>query len=166
MDDQTSMHDARPELERLAEDTFGFLVSDKGWTRGRTEKSATASTYYYKQARFVGSLGLQVTLDFRDESVDVNLVKLDAGKVPPHGYDENEGGVIRRRVDSVLREALRVQDRRADEVVALLKTRKPWDCATASSLLRAYGELVAAYFDLLVQQPLEILFPPSRKRSR
>lgn len=166
MDDTQNMYDVRPELEQLAEDTFAFLVSEKGWTRGRTEKSATASTTYYKQARFVGVLGLEVTIDFRDESVDVNLVKLDAGKVPAHGHDENESGVIRRRIELVLPDVLRVKDRRVDAVVALLKTRKPWERLTAQALLRTYGELVTAYIDRLSQQPIDILFPPSRKRSR
>lgn len=166
MGDKRSMYDARTELEQLAEDTFAFLVSDKGWTRGRTEKTAAASTYYYKQARFVGALGLQVTVDFRDGSVDVPLVKLDAGKVPPHGQYESESGVIRRPIDLLLPEVLRIQDRRLDEMLALQKSKKPWDRATAESLLRTYGELVVAYIDTLAQQPIEILFPPSRKRSR
>lgn len=166
MDDKRSMYDARPELERLAEDTFSFLVAEKGWSRGRTEKNAAASTSYFKPARFVAALGLEVTLDFRDESVDVNLVKMDAGKAPAHGQYENASGVIRRRIDLLLPDVLRIRDPRLDEVSTLLKTRKPWESATAESLLRAYGAIVAAYIDQLLQQPAEILFPRSGKRSR
>ena len=166
MNNETPMYDARPELERLAKDTFAFLVADKAWSRGRTEKNAGASTYYFKPARFVAALGLEVAIDFRDESVDVNLVKMDAGKIPAHGHDENESGVIRRRIDLLPPDVLRIQDPRLDEVSALLKTKKPWDSATAESLLRAYGAIVATYIDKLLRQPIDILFPPSGKRSR
>jgi hypothetical protein len=66
-------------LEQAAQDHFTFLVEDKGFSLGATERTAYNSTLFrYLQA----PLCLEIEMDFRDHGVDVFLLKLDGPTVP------------------------------------------------------------------------------------
>lgn len=157
--DWEAMYRTRPQLERLAEELFAFLVTDHGFARGPTESDVWATTQYYTR----GLLGLGVTLDFRDQAVDLALLRLQAdGHVPPYvGYSATADGQRQRAsIPHFLRDrAGMVGDEVLDALFTLYRTAHPLDEANATRVLAASRAVVACHLDLLLRQPLDILFP-------
>lgn len=165
-DDAEAMYRARPQLERLAEELFAFLVTDRGFARGPTESEWWATTYYYTR----GPLALEVNLDFRDQAVDLALLRLQAdGRVPPYGGHSATADGQRQRVSIplFLRDRAGVQgDEALDALFTLYRTAYPRDEVNATRLLEASRAVVARHLDLLLRQPLETLFPRGGESSQ
>src|SRR5258708_30109268 len=101
----------RGELEQLAQDRFAFLTSEKGFTLRPSEREAQWTSYYYTNPR--ASIGVEVQLDFRDDTVGVDLLRLRDGELPPDGYvDVDRGERIRVAFQQLLKNILHVEDAR------------------------------------------------------
>lgn len=79
------------DIENLTQELFGFLITEKGFRLGRTEHSGLSTTYTYKHK--TANVGVSVHLDFRDETIDLYLLKLDDGKLPEFGGFGGTGGM-------------------------------------------------------------------------
>jgi hypothetical protein len=153
----------RVELEQLAQDRFAFLVEDKGFAHRPAERDVFATSQHY--ARTDVQLSVQVQLDFRDATVRVYLLRLQDGKLPLHGFVDVDRNVrIRIAFLSLLTNNLEVRDVGLDELSDVLSTPpspgQPRDYAWADATLARWQDVVGRYLDMVVQQPLERLFPP------
>ncbi|HEU5348566.1 MAG TPA: hypothetical protein VFU63_08125 [Ktedonobacterales bacterium] len=154
--DTGAMGRARPQLEQLTEEMFAFLVTNQGFAHGPMERDNWTTTYYFTR----GPLGLGVTLDFRDEAVDLSLVRLqDNGRPPPNGgYGFTASGERQRlNIPLYLRDRAGVRDEALDALFAAYRAQPP-DQVNTSRVLQAMREVVARHLALL-DQPVEILFP-------
>ncbi len=153
----------RDELEQLAQDRFAFLTREKGFTPCPSEQEAQWTNYYYTDPH--APIGIQVHLDFRDDTVRVNLLRMRDGELPPHGFvDVDRGERIRVAFQQLLKNFLHVEDARLDELYDLLYAAPPpgqWrDHRWADDVLARWQDLVERYIDLVERQPIEALFPP------
>lgn len=153
----------RDELEQLAQDRFAFLTREKGFTLRSSEREAQWTAYFYANA--LASIGLEVQVDFRDDIVRVNLLRLRDGELPPHGFvDVDTGERIAVAFQSLLKHMLQVEDGQLDELTDMLYTvpspERPRDHHWAEELLARWSDLVQRHIDLVVQEPIEVLFPP------
>lgn len=150
--------DMQTDFERLTQELFGFLITEKGFRRGRTERSGLSTTYNYKHV--TAGVGVGVDLDFRDGTIDLYLLKLDDGKLPEFG---GFGG-RRRDVPLFLRDNLHIHGKQLDALFALYRSTQPRNYQYYADLLRAMRDVVAQHIDLLLQQPLDVLFPLAGRR--
>src|SRR5260221_2439571 len=74
----------RDELEQLAQDRFAFLTREKGFTVRLSEREAQWTNYYYTDLR--APIGVEVQLDFRDDTVRAYLLRMRDSELPPHGF--------------------------------------------------------------------------------
>lgn len=151
------------ELEQLAQERFAFLTREKGFAPRPSEREVQWTSYYYTNPR--ASIGVEVQLDFRDDTVRVHLLRLRDGEPPPRGYvDVDRGERIRVAFQQLLKNILRVEDARLDELYDMLYAPPPpgeWrDHHWADEALARWQDLVERYIDTVEQQPLEALFPP------
>lgn len=153
----------RGELEQPAQDRFAFLTREKGFVPRPSEREAQWTAYSYTNPR--ASIGVEIYLDFRDDTVLVHQVRLRDGELPPHGYVDVDRGE-RRRVSilSLLKNILHVEDARLDELSDMLYAAPPpgqWrDHHWADEALARWQDLVERYIDMVAQRPIEALFPP------
>jgi hypothetical protein len=154
------MYSTRAELEQRAQSAFAFL-GDKGFKATKAKRDVFSTSWFFRHAR--AQVGLQVLLDFRDESIDTNLVKLRDGTIPEYGYFPDRGERVKVSLDLFLRDVLHIQDERLDAVFALLRAPKPWTYRVAIALLDGYHDIVARYLDTVLGYPVDQLFPPLRK---
>jgi hypothetical protein len=153
----------RDELEQLAQERFVFLVREKDFGPRPRKRDAQWTSYFYTHRR--ASIGIQIHLDFRDDTVWAYLVRLRDGELPPHGFvDVNRGERIRVSILSLLRDILHVEDGRLDALSDMLYTppqpEQLRDHRWAEDVLARWSDLVERYIDLVVRQPMEALFPP------
>lgn len=153
----------RHELEQLAQDQFAFLEREKGFTRRSTERQVFWTVYSYTDPG--ARIDVEIQLDFRDETVRVNLVRLRDGKLPPKGFvDVDRGERIRVLFLSLLKDLLHVEDALLDALYEWLYTAPPpghpRDYQWADEALARWQDVVERYIDMVVRQPLETLFPP------
>lgn len=163
--DGKSMAEARDALEALAQDHFAFLISEAGFARGPIEHSATTTAYSYKDRHQVPQLGVQTVLDLGDGFVEVSVVRPEGGRLPKLGEQERGGRVVRVPLVQLLREVLLVKDEQVKQAVELARTKRPWDARTAAQMLDLCHDLIARYLALVLQQPIDVLFP-ARGRGR
>ncbi len=157
--DGKSMAEAREALEALAQDRFAFLLTDNGFAKGPTERSAYATAYAYKDRYQVAQIGVQTLLDVRDGWVDVSLVRPESGKLPKLGQYERQGRTVRIPLLHLLREVLLVKDAQLNQAIELARTKRPWDARLAAQMLDLSHELLRRYLTLVLQQPIDVLFP-------
>lgn len=153
----------RDELEQLAQDRFAFLTREKGFVPHPSERKAQWTSHYYMDLR--AHIGLEVQLDFRDDTVLVHLVRLRDGELPPHGYvDVDREERIRVAFQQLLKNILHVEDARLDELYDMLYAAPPpgqWrDHQWADEALARWQDVVERHIDMVAQQPIEALFPP------
>jgi len=158
--DGKSMADTREALEALAQDRFAFVLTDIGFARGPTDRSASHTAYSYKNRHQAAQIGVQTLLDFGSASVEVSLVRLESGKWPKLGQRENQSRVVRIALVPLLREVLLVKDAQLDQAAELARTKRPWDAKLAAQMLDVCHDLLARYSALVLQQPIDVLFPP------
>ncbi len=161
--DGTSMADAREALEALAQDRFAFVLTDVGFAKGPTERSASLTAYSYKDRHQAAQIGVQALLAIRDAYVEVSLVRLESGKWPRLGLRENQSRTIRIPLLNLLRDVLLVKDAQLSQASALGRTKRPWDAQVAAQILDICHDLLARYSTLVLQQPIDVLFPPHGK---
>jgi hypothetical protein len=161
--DGKSMADAREALEALAQDHFEFVVADVGFARGPTERSASLTAYSYKNRHQTAQIGVQTLLDFGGQFVEVSLVRLESGKWPKLGQRENHSRVVRIALVTLLRDVLLIKDAQLDQAAELARTKRPWDARLAAQMLDTCHDLLARYSALVLQQPIDVLFPPHGK---
>ena len=154
-----SMAEAREALEALAQDRFAFVVTDLGFAKGPTERGASRTAYSYKNRHQTAQIGVQTLLDFGGEFAEVSLVRLESGKWPKLGQRENQSRVVRIALVSLLRDVLLVKDAQLDQAAELARTRRPWDAKLAARILDICHDLLARHSVLLLQQPIDVLFP-------
>ena len=94
-------------------------------------------------------------MDIRESYAEVYLLKLQNGKIPPHGYFVNEER-IRIPLLYVLREVLHVHDSNVNALYDYLSTSQQHDFVTSLQLSRA---IVVPYLDDIFREPLDALFP-------
>jgi len=156
LDDKTgvfikSMYQGREPLEHFAQQTFEFLSTEHGFVVQPLEHSVWSSILYYTK----DLLAIEVSLAVRDNYASVNLLKLQNGKIPPHGYFVNEER-IRIPLLYVLREVLHVHDSNVDALYEYLSISQERDFVTSLQLSRA---IVVPYLDDIFREPLDALFP-------
>lgn len=153
----------RDDLEQLAQDRFAFLTREKGFTLRLNEREAQWTSYYYTDPR--SPIGVEVQLDVRDDTVEVYLLRMRAGELPPDGFvDVDRGERIRASFLQLLKDFLRVEDAQLDRLWDTLYTppspAQLHDHRWAGELLALWQDLVERHFDLVAQQPIGELFPP------
>jgi hypothetical protein len=163
--DGKSMADAQEALEELAQARFAFLLSDTGFARGPTERNASRSAYSYKDRHQTAQIGVQTLLDWVGEFVEVSFVRLESGKWPKLGQYENPGRTIRIALLPLLRDVLLIKDAQLQQALELSRTKRPWNAQLAAQMLDLCHDLLDRYIALVLQQPIDVLFPP-RDRSR
>lgn len=146
-----SMYQQREPLEHFAQQTFEFLSTEHGFVAQPLEHSVWASNLYYTK----DLLAIGVSLDIRESYAEVYLLKLQNGKIPPHGYFVNEER-IRIPLLYVLREVLHVHDSNVNALYDYLSTSQQHDFVTSLQLSRA---IVVPYLDDIFREPLDALFP-------
>ena len=114
-------------------------------------------------------LGLEVSLDFQDEYVEIYLVKLMKGKRPRDiSYTSATGERIRMPVMHLLNQDLYAHDERLDgmrRMIAVWTARSYRGDEYAEDVLTTMAEVVEHYLDFFLQQPEQILFPPKNRVS-
>ena len=146
------------DVESLTQELFGFLIKEKGFRRGRTERGGLSTTYNFKH--LAAEIGVAVHLDFRDGTIDLYLLRLDDGKLPEFG---GFGG-RKQDLPLFLRDNLHIQSESLEALFALYRSREPRNYEFYATLLRAMRDVVGEYIDLLLQQPLDVLFPLAGRR--
>jgi hypothetical protein len=151
-----TMYRMRSELERQAEERFAFLVTEKGFRLGRTRHDVFFTAFSYLSA----DVGVEIVLDFRDQAVDVNLVKLSKGKLPRDGrVDPTTGERIRQPFALFLRDHLHIHDDCLDALFTLYSQR--WTYLEVTQVLETLQNVIERYIDMLLQQSLDVLFSRS-----
>jgi hypothetical protein len=150
------MYSMREALEQLAQEQFAVLVTTRGFTALPPERSVITTTFYFTHR----TLGLQITLDFRDETVYVYLLRLRDGRVPKHGYIV-DGEVVRLPLRFVLRDVLQAADEQMDALDAFVRARSPLDYEAAVEAVKRWGEIVVQSVNHLEQTSSATLFPPA-----
>jgi hypothetical protein len=153
----------RDELEQLAQDRFAFLTREKGFTLRLSQQKAQWTNYDYTNP--LASIGVEVQLDFRDDTVRVHLLRLRDGELPPHGFvDVDRGERIAVAFQQLLKNILRIEDARLDALYEMLyatpSPAQPRDHHWADEVLARWQDVVERYIDPVAQQPIEVLFPP------
>lgn len=154
----------RAELERLALDRFDFLVLKEGFIMRSSERAPQWTTYCYTYTDPGAPIGIEVQLDFRDDTVRVYLLRLRDGELPSHGFvDVDRRERIRVSFLLLLKGILHVEGAQLDALSSLL-------CAAPSGVGRGFAwaddalarwrEIVECHIAMVAQQPLEPLFPP------
>jgi len=149
------------EINTLAKQQFAFLKTEMGFTKPLLNRPKHALLIYRN-----ATMGIRIEMNRAMNDMEILLGKLgDNGKFP----FANEG---RERIlwllESLLTRQLQVQDKR---ILALdrirLDTRRmekaawdyTWDTQQWTQVLRLYQTLLRDHIDLILQQPLEVLFP-------
>jgi len=99
---------ARPEIDELIQHLFAFLVENKGFTARRPLKDTFTSTFTF--VAIPKGLGVQICPDFRDEAIDVYLVKLLDRKLPSWKDRYESPQRLRIFLRDVLRGVMHAQD--------------------------------------------------------
>lgn len=142
------------QAEALAQERFAFLVHERGFTEGPIKRSARATSFYYVRTP---ELGLQVELSYEDAAIDVHLVRLRDGKPPRQLGTETDTKRIRMPIPYFLQTVLAVQDPWLEEYT------QRWRGAYSDDYVRRLTDLsnmVKRYLDLILQQPVEVMFLP------
>lgn len=153
------MAETRGVLEALAQDRFNFLLAEQGFAKGPTEHSASVSAYAYKDRHQAPQLAVQTLLDFGEGLVDVSLVRPEGGRLPKLGQTERQGRRVRVSLVPLLREVLLVKDARLQQAAVLAATKPPCGAQLAAQMLDLGGELLRRHLELVLQQPVDVLFP-------
>jgi hypothetical protein len=125
-----NMFRGRSEIEQVAQQEFAFLA-DQGFKPQRARSDIWGTTYSFAGDR----IGFEVHLDFRDQAVDLDVVKLKDGKIPPPGrVDMTTRECIRNGVDLILRDRLQVQDEDLDHLFSLYRAGG-WDVQHVTEIL-------------------------------
>jgi hypothetical protein len=153
----------RDALVQLAQERFAFLTQEKGFVVHSSEQGVMWPSFYY--THLSTGLGVQVQLDFRDTTVRVHLVRLRDGELPPNGYvDPDRSERIRVAFLQLLRSYLNVEDAEVEALYAFfyapLSPERPRDHQWAEEALERWHDVVLRSIDLVLQQPIETLFPP------
>lgn len=154
----------RAELEQIALDRFAFLVRKEGFIQRSSERAPQWTTYCYTYADPGAPIGIEVQLDFRDDTVRVYLLRLRDGELPSHGFVKvDRGERIRVSFLLLLKGILHVEGAQLDALSSLLYTAplgQGRDYAWADDALERWQGVVEHHIAMVVQQPLEVLFPP------
>jgi hypothetical protein len=65
-------------------------------------------------------------------------------------------------LDLLLRDILHVQDDQLNHAFALIATKEPWTYSTVRALLQAYRDVIDRHIDMLLRQPMDLLFTAKR----
>ena len=149
-----SMYQGREGLEHFAQQTFEFLATEHGFVAQPLEHSVWSSTLCYTK----DLLAIEVSLDFRDTYVEMEVVKLQNGKIPPHGYVV-KGERIRMPCIYLLRDILYVHDTQVDALYDYLTTSQQRGYDFAVTSLQEFRAILVEHLDAIVQQSLDVLFP-------
>jgi hypothetical protein len=152
--DSPYMEDAQDPLEQAAQDLFAFLIEDKGFSLGPTERTAYNSTLFrYLQAPICVEIGM----DFRDNGVDVYMLRLDGATVPKKSWMIFQPD---KRITflTLLRDILNVRDDRLVILYQHLYSGPPHGYHWAAQALDLWRDLVLDYIDTVLEQPLDHLF--------
>jgi hypothetical protein len=149
----------RDELEQLAWDRFAFLTDERGFTLPTTEREAQGTSYCYRFYNPLFPIGLEVQLDFREDTVRVILLRLGDGKPLRRYVNVHSAEVKRVGFLSVLQDVLYVEDARLDALSDLLYAA-PRNHQWADEALARWQEVVERHIDMVTQQPIEVLFLP------
>ena len=155
-----SMLSKRDELERSAQEQLQFLLTEKSYKQAATERKPMSTIYY----RIAQDIGFQMTLEFRDESVELYLLQLDEGRVPRHGCIV-ESTAVRLPLIVVLRDIVRIDDVQIAAQDRLLRSGS-LDFHQAEAALPGWRAILERYVDFLESQPLGVLFPPAEEVYR
>jgi hypothetical protein len=155
--DDALIEDVRLELEQVAQDRFAPVAEKHGLTELPRRKTSWETHLYYLLSP---DRAVDVWLDFREEGVYVTLVKVSNGKPVEDSYRSSQQTWI--GVLHFLEDVLHIHDtwlEGVDEATDrwALAPRLTFGIATESLTIEA--EMVDRYFDILVQQPEEVLFP-------
>jgi hypothetical protein len=147
----------------------GTICPGRGEARSQEvapSKSRGATYYYYLLAP---DRAVEVWLDFAEQHVYVALVKVSKGKPVKDTYRSPSAQKVRIGVLHFLRDILQMHDPWLEETTQagdrwakepLLTLR------TVDEMLTAEAEMVDRYYDLIMQQPEEVLFPMKWRRSQ
>jgi hypothetical protein len=151
----------RAELEARAHEQFAFLVEDKGFTLALDPdagKSVVLTAYYYLRRDF--GIAIELAFDFRDIYASVNLVRAPGGQLPPY-VDVNKGERVRIGFLVLLSRVLHIKDERIAAFFHFVHYAETRDYQYVDQSLARWHDLIKDFIDIVVQQPLDILFPPT-----
>jgi hypothetical protein len=160
--DIAEVEQLRKALAPHARALFGFLRIEGGFTQ---RPSTRWMTYLWTWLIYRSTdLSIEVEINYYTRMTSVWLIRLENGAIPkgsgPGGSPIN-GVIIRRRVESVLRDDLSVSDPLLDELAAIYSDseRQERDQTFLERMLELYRDLVRRHLDLLVSWPIPRLFP-------
>ena len=147
------------QVEEIARERFAPLVEKHGVIELPARKDSWNTRYYYQIAP---DRAVQVWIDYREEHVYVALVKLTDGKPPrvpgfPPSKQHEEIGVYH-----FLTDIAKIQDAWLEDVGQTIErwaTTPRITLRRADEMLTTDAEMVDRYFDNIVHQPEEVLFP-------
>lgn len=158
----------RPQAEALAQERFAFLVRDRGWTLGPI-KHGTHDTAIYYVCR--PDFGLEVELHTYD-GIEVYLRRLRAGKPRSATYlYAKDGTCVRTHLPHFVRRVLAVNDPWLAEMIQRWNHPPMYGMMSsdgyrwADLMFTDLSPLVDRYLDLILAQPMEVLFPPEKRSS-
>jgi hypothetical protein len=150
---------ARSQVEQIAQERFAPLVEKHGAIELPHKKDSWETHYYYQLAP---DRAVDVWLDYREENVYTNLVKVSNGEPVEDSIRSLSKQQASVNLQYVLQKVLQIEDALMEEAT---QAAKRWAKAPrltlgiATDLLTASAAMADRYFDVLVQQPEEVLFP-------
>ena len=157
-----------PQAEELVQERFAFLVRDRGWTQGSIHHGTYGTLMYYVCRP---DFGLEVELHGYD-GIEVYLRRLRAGKPRRTDYlYAKDGTCVRAHLPHFVRRVLAVNDPWLEEMVQRWNTPPMYGMMTsdgyrwADITLTDLSQFVDRYLDLILAQPMEVLFPPEKRSS-
>ena len=155
----------RSEMVTFAKQQFAFLKEEKGFTKPLINRSDYALLIYRS-----ATMGIRIEMDVYLSRMEITIGKLGSdGKFPFNQSNFPVGFAGRERtlwlLESLLIRQLHVQDERIlaldqfDQDNRRRKRDYEWDYEQWKQVISLYQGLLRDHIDLIVQQPLEVLFP-------
>jgi hypothetical protein len=151
------MWGARPEIDELIPNLFAFLVEDKAFTARRPLKDTFTSSFTY--VAIPKGLAIQIHPDFRDEAIDVYLVKLLGRRLPTWKDQYESPQRLQVILRDVLRDVMQVQDEELAQLVEYVRRETHRGYRYAEHVLHAWRNIIERHIDEITEQPSNLLFP-------
>jgi hypothetical protein len=151
--------EVKRKLEQQARERFGFLRDAYGFTADLLEDV----WFWGTSISFRNpDIGVRISFEYRDCDIDVYLVKLSDGEPPDMLSLQWDRGVrVSAPLERVIEDYLGEPDPLIGEIRRAFGSTDldERDLAFGSAVLAMYERLLRAHIDVILQQPLDVIFP-------
>jgi hypothetical protein len=147
------MYSRREQLERFMREEFAFLVAQHGYSETLGKREAMFTTLYYTKQL----LGFRVVLDYRDQTLYPDLIRLPHGLKPQVSYLVDDQ-VVRVPLFVLFEDMLHIADKQATILAQTLGSGS-LDFQSALEGVAGLREIIERYLEMVETQPLNKLFP-------